>query len=224
MPVEFKRHVLHHENPFMFIDGDKETVKYVEKEFDPTNIEHQKYLKETTDLLTRYIQDKMPIEVGHPAFGAVLIDSDVVIYVKISNDEFRRRMELRNSNTHRLIQPESHGYKKYVGRRFRKSEIGRKNHWRIGSLLTIISNSIFYETEEKIIFLDGDGTLWYPKATKRTQKPHWIYHDPETKDNYLEHLELTPKTKEALEYLSGKACISWYFRRTHTRRILLSKR
>lgn len=106
MPVEFKRHVLHHENPFMFIDGDKETVKYVEKEFDPTNIEHQKYLKETTDLLTRYIQDKMPIEVGHPAFGAVLIDSDVVIYVKISNDEFRRRMELRNSNTHRLIQPE----------------------------------------------------------------------------------------------------------------------
>lgn len=58
--------------------------------------------------------------------------------------------------------------------------------------------------KKKILFLDGDGTLWYPKATKRTRKPHWIYHDPETKDNYLEHLELTPKTKETLEYLSEK--------------------
>jgi len=58
--------------------------------------------------------------------------------------------------------------------------------------------------KKKIIFFDGDGTLWYPKATKRTQKPHWIYHDPITKDNYLEHLELTPKTKETLEILSDK--------------------
>jgi phosphoglycolate phosphatase-like HAD superfamily hydrolase len=53
--------------------------------------------------------------------------------------------------------------------------------------------------KKKIIFLDGDGTLWYPKSTKRTEKPHWIYHDPLTKDNYLEHLELTPKTKETLK-------------------------
>ncbi len=55
--------------------------------------------------------------------------------------------------------------------------------------------------KKKIVFFDGDGTLWYPMATKRTQKPHWIYHDPETKDNYLEHLELTPRTKETLETL-----------------------
>jgi len=60
---------------------------------------------------------------------------------------------------------------------------------------------------KKIVFLDGDGTLWYPKATKRTQKPHWIYHDPETKDNYLEHLELTPRTKETLEYLNKKGLL-----------------
>src|SRR5665647_1602269 len=58
--------------------------------------------------------------------------------------------------------------------------------------------------KKKIIFLDGDGTLWYPKATKRTQKPHWIYHDPMTKNNYLEHLELTPKTKETLKAFSDK--------------------
>jgi phosphoglycolate phosphatase-like HAD superfamily hydrolase len=58
--------------------------------------------------------------------------------------------------------------------------------------------------KKKIIFLDGDGTLWYPKATKRTQKSHWIYSDPLTKDNYLEHLEITPKTKETLELLRDK--------------------
>lgn len=58
--------------------------------------------------------------------------------------------------------------------------------------------------KKKIIFLDGDGTLWYPRATKRSQKPHWVYHDPETKNNYLEHLELTPHAKETLEYLRGK--------------------
>ena len=58
--------------------------------------------------------------------------------------------------------------------------------------------------KKKLIFLDGDGTLWYPKATKRTQKPHWVYSDPKTKDFYLEHLELTPGTKEALEIFPKK--------------------
>jgi phosphoglycolate phosphatase-like HAD superfamily hydrolase len=58
--------------------------------------------------------------------------------------------------------------------------------------------------KKKVIFLDGDGTLWYPKKTKRTEKPHWIYEHPETKDNYLEHLELAPKIKETLEFLKSK--------------------
>lgn len=58
--------------------------------------------------------------------------------------------------------------------------------------------------KKKIVFLDGDGTIWYPKSTKRTQKPHWIYHDPATKDNYLEHLELAPKLKETAEKLKEK--------------------
>jgi phosphoglycolate phosphatase-like HAD superfamily hydrolase len=58
--------------------------------------------------------------------------------------------------------------------------------------------------KKKVIFLDGDGTLWYPKATKRAKKPHWVYHDPQTRDNFLEHLELTPGTKAALETLKGR--------------------
>jgi phosphoglycolate phosphatase-like HAD superfamily hydrolase len=54
---------------------------------------------------------------------------------------------------------------------------------------------------KKILFFDGDGTLWYPKLTKRTQKPHWIYNDVGTKDNYLPHLELTPGVEATLDAL-----------------------
>ena len=31
---------------------------------------------------------------------------------------------------------------------------------------------------KKVVFFDGDGTLWYPKTTKRTAAPHWVYLDP----------------------------------------------
>lgn len=106
MPEEFKRYVLHHESPFMFIDGDKQTLKYAEKKFDSNNSEHQEHLRKTTELLTKYTQSKVNIRIGHPAFGAMLIDSDVVIYLKISEEEFKKRMESRNNNTHRLIQSE----------------------------------------------------------------------------------------------------------------------
>jgi HAD superfamily hydrolase (TIGR01662 family) len=58
--------------------------------------------------------------------------------------------------------------------------------------------------KKKIVFLDGDGTIWYPSKTLRTQKPHWIYLDPETKDSYLQHLMLTPQVKEALAALKEK--------------------
>lgn len=104
MPEEFKRHVLHHEHPFMFIDGDKKTVKYTEKEFDPNDPEHQSHLQGTTTQLADYTQAKINIEAGRPAFGSMLIDSDVVIYLKISEDELNKRISSRNSNTYRLAQ------------------------------------------------------------------------------------------------------------------------
>lgn len=106
MPEEFKRNVLHHEHPFMFIDGDKKTVKYTEKEFDPTSDEHQAHLKKTTESLTEYTQGKVNIEAGHPAFGSTLIDADVVIYLKISDEELEKRIESRNTKTYRLAQLE----------------------------------------------------------------------------------------------------------------------
>jgi hypothetical protein len=106
MPEEFKKHVLHHEWPFMFVDGDKKTIKYTEKEFDPNDTEHQDYLRETTELLTDYVQSKMSINAGHPGFGSTLVDADVVIYLKISDAELEKRIESRNRNTHRPVQIE----------------------------------------------------------------------------------------------------------------------
>jgi len=106
MPEESKRYALHHENPFMFIDGDKKTLKYTEKEFDPNNSEHQEHLKRTTELLAGYTQSKINIEAGRPAFGSTIIDSDVIIYLKISEEELKKRIESRNANTYRLAQLE----------------------------------------------------------------------------------------------------------------------
>ncbi len=54
---------------------------------------------------------------------------------------------------------------------------------------------------KKIIFFDGDGTIWYPKKTKRKIAPHWIYSDKKIGDKYLEHLILTPSTLTTLEKL-----------------------
>jgi len=56
---------------------------------------------------------------------------------------------------------------------------------------------------KKIVFFDGDGTLWYPKSTKRTRKPHWIYYDPKIKKVYLKYLSLTPGVVKTLMKLRG---------------------
>ncbi len=60
------------------------------------------------------------------------------------------------------------------------------------------------KTKKKIIFFDGDGTLWYPKTTKRTKKPHWIYKDPivgNSEEDYMKLLILTPYVKNTLREL-----------------------
>jgi len=56
---------------------------------------------------------------------------------------------------------------------------------------------------KKIIFFDGDGTLWYPKLTKYEKKPDWIYENPKTRVNPKAHLELTPNALETVEELHG---------------------
>lgn len=62
--------------------------------------------------------------------------------------------------------------------------------------------------QKKAIFLDGDGTLWYPKATKHTVRPHALYNDPKIK-NHLEHLVLIPGTQKTLTALKKKGVLTF---------------
>jgi HAD superfamily phosphatase (TIGR01681 family) len=61
--------------------------------------------------------------------------------------------------------------------------------------------------KKKIIFFDGDGTLWYPKSTKRTQKPQWIYDKFPDAEGYLPHLTLTPHVVRVLKNLKSRGLL-----------------
>ncbi len=54
--------------------------------------------------------------------------------------------------------------------------------------------------KKTIIFFDGDGTLWYPKKTKYTLHPIWLYSDRRVK-NHSNHLILTPTAISTLKKL-----------------------
>jgi hypothetical protein len=56
----------------------------------------------------------------------------------------------------------------------------------------------------KLISFDGDGTLWYPKTTTTTQKPHRIYEIYPQVDEANAQLILIPGTIELLECCRGQ--------------------
>lgn len=68
--------------------------------------------------------------------------------------------------------------------------------------------------DKRIIFFDGDGTIWYPKSTKRNKPPHWIYNDKSIGKRYLHHLTLTPSVVFVLNRLR-KAGITLILLSTH---------
>lgn len=56
---------------------------------------------------------------------------------------------------------------------------------------------------KKVIFFDGDGTLWYPKSTLWTRKPHWVYLDKAVTDPVAEFVT-TPRAIETLALLGQR--------------------
>jgi FMN phosphatase YigB (HAD superfamily) len=56
---------------------------------------------------------------------------------------------------------------------------------------------------KKVIFFDGDGTVWYPSATLRSRKPWWIYEDTSLADPIRE-LIVTPTTVDLLHELGRR--------------------
>lgn len=55
--------------------------------------------------------------------------------------------------------------------------------------------------DKRIIFFDGDGTIWYPKKTKWSVAPYWIYQGGAIAETYLRHLILTPRILATLKTL-----------------------
>lgn len=104
MPTEFRRYVLHHEYPFMYIDGDRETIKYTERQFISGDPESEYYLRVTSDDLARYTNEQIKIAPGEPVFGTSLIETDVIVYLKLSDEALDMRLHSRNTQTHRASQ------------------------------------------------------------------------------------------------------------------------
>lgn len=60
---------------------------------------------------------------------------------------------------------------------------------------------------KRIIFFDGDGTLWYPKKTKYSKHPVWVYRDRRIKHTN-NHLMMTPSTLEVMRKLKSMGIIT----------------
>jgi FMN phosphatase YigB (HAD superfamily) len=60
---------------------------------------------------------------------------------------------------------------------------------------------------KRIVFFDGDGTLWYPKKTKRTRHPVWLYKDKRY-INHANHLIMTPSALSTIKSLKGMGVIT----------------
>lgn len=57
---------------------------------------------------------------------------------------------------------------------------------------------------KKIVFFDADGTLWYPKSTKRKKNPIWIHIEIKDIGKIRKNLILVPGVKETLKKLKRK--------------------
>ena len=104
MSKKDKQYLLHHENPMMFIDGDRETIKFTEKKFNIKDDDNIEYLRKTTESLTSYINQHVQVKQGHPVFGSVVIDADVIVYLNIEDELLESRIQNRSENTHRVLQ------------------------------------------------------------------------------------------------------------------------
>jgi len=62
--------------------------------------------------------------------------------------------------------------------------------------------------KKKIVFFDGDGTLWYPEKTKRKEKPHWVYALNESENAHIKHLVMIPTVLATLKELKKRGVIT----------------
>lgn len=67
---------------------------------------------EIGETMVRLTRERVHVEPGKPVFGTVILDSDLIVYLKINDDLLRHRTSLRNSrfkdakNMQRMIEAE----------------------------------------------------------------------------------------------------------------------
>lgn len=54
---------------------------------------------------------------------------------------------------------------------------------------------------KRVIFFDGDGTLWYPKKTKRKEGPQWVYKLEGSHKFHNSHLIMAPNVVSTIKRL-----------------------
>lgn len=55
------------------------------------------WTEEIGETMTRLVKERVKVMPGQPVFGTVVIDSDLIVYLKISDDELRKRTALRST-------------------------------------------------------------------------------------------------------------------------------
>jgi broad-specificity NMP kinase len=48
--------------------------------------------------MTRLVKERVKVEAGKPVFGTVVLDCDLIVYLKINDDLLRERTKLRNKD------------------------------------------------------------------------------------------------------------------------------
>lgn len=81
-------------------------IKFTKKEFIRNDPQSLADLRATSGFFDTYLNTHTKIEPGKPLFSTNVIDSDVIIYLKLSDDTYKNRLDTRSKNTDRPEQTE----------------------------------------------------------------------------------------------------------------------
>ncbi len=104
MPSDVKDIILQREGSYSDIATRK--TFYPKREFVAGDPQKEEDLALSSQTLKEYTNAHMKIQPGNPIFGTKVIDCDVIIYLKLSDDVYKQRLDSRNKNPERQEQPE----------------------------------------------------------------------------------------------------------------------
>jgi len=90
----------------LYCDIKTRKVTYFKKKFVPGDEQTLMDLDILDKFFKKYVNENMKIQLGKPVFGTKVIDCDVIIYLKLSDEVYTHRLESRNRNPIRQEQPE----------------------------------------------------------------------------------------------------------------------